>query len=234
VRAGAVDVVWKGPSSVPYLKDRVLEAAGRSVGKREVDTILSDVRDTYDDFLKRFMEAERRAIDADGSTMSAIPMAEEVRVLIVAPDTVLQQELSALAPSGFTFDVAHSGGESLDRCGRYGYQIALVAESLPDLPGSMVGRSLKAQAPDIMVVHFTAPGPSGRVDVIEQKRIVPVLDPFTETRQLADRLHELAEATRIKARERVYTQAFRERHYDFLRRYVELRHKIERALSDPK
>jgi hypothetical protein len=49
--------------------------------------------------------------------------------------------------------------------------------------------------------------------------------------QLADRLDELAEAFRAKARERRYTQAFRERHYDFLRRYVELKLKIDRALG---
>ena len=29
-----------------------------------------------------------------------------------------------------------------------------------------------------------------------------------------------------------YTQAFRERHYDFLRRYVELKSKIDRALAE--
>ena len=35
-----------------------------------------------------------------------------------------------------------------------------------------------------------------------------------------------------KARERRYTQEFRERHYDFVRRYVELKTRIERAISD--
>ena len=35
-----------------------------------------------------------------------------------------------------------------------------------------------------------------------------------------------------KAKERRYTQAFRERHYDFLRRYVELKTKIERAMNE--
>ena len=33
-------------------------------------------------------------------------------------------------------------------------------------------------------------------------------------------------------RERRYTQEFRERHYDFVRRYVELKTRIERAISD--
>jgi hypothetical protein len=56
--------------------------------------------------------------------------------------------------------------------------------------------------------------------------------PFQEASALIGRLDELADAWRAKARERRYTQAFRERHYDFLRRYVELKTKIERALTD--
>jgi hypothetical protein len=51
-------------------------------------------------------------------------------------------------------------------------------------------------------------------------------------RERHDRLDELAEAFRAKSRERRYMQAFRERHYDFLRRYVELKVKIDRALND--
>jgi len=45
-------------------------------------------------------------------------------------------------------------------------------------------------------------------------------------------LDELADAWRAKAKERRYTQAFRERHYDFLRRYVELKTKIEHAMTE--
>ena len=63
VRAGAIDLILKAPDSVAYLKDRVLDAAGRSVGKREVDSVLDDVRGVHEEFLQRFMEAERRAID---------------------------------------------------------------------------------------------------------------------------------------------------------------------------
>jgi hypothetical protein len=37
---------------------------------------------------------------------------------------------------------------------------------------------------------------------------------------------------RAKARERRYTQAFREKHYNSLRRYVELRTRIEHAINE--
>jgi hypothetical protein len=59
-----------------------------------------------------------------------------------------------------------------------------------------------------------------------------ILKPFTEASQLIGRLDDLAEAWRAKARERRYTQQFREKHFDFLRRYVEIKSKIERALND--
>ena len=58
------------------------------------------------------------------------------------------------------------------------------------------------------------------------------MKPFTEAKQLLARLDDLAEAWRAKARERRYTQIFREKHFDFLRRYVDLKSKIERAMSD--
>jgi hypothetical protein len=58
------------------------------------------------------------------------------------------------------------------------------------------------------------------------------LTPFDDTAQLINRLDELAEAFRARARERRYTKNFREKHYDFLRRYVELKTKIDRTLDD--
>ena len=64
IRAGAIDLVLKSPESVAYLKDRVLDAASRSVGRREVDSVLVEVRAVHEEFLQRFMEAERRALDA--------------------------------------------------------------------------------------------------------------------------------------------------------------------------
>jgi hypothetical protein len=56
--------------------------------------------------------------------------------------------------------------------------------------------------------------------------------PFTEAPQLIARLDELSEAWRVKTKERRYLQAFREKHYDFLRRFVEIKTKIERAQRD--
>ena len=65
-----------------------------------------------------------------------------------------------------------------------------------------------------------------KVQLIETTRTITVVEEFTQASQLAGRLTELAEAHRAKARERRYLQAFRERHYNLLRRLAELKKKL--------
>jgi DNA-binding NtrC family response regulator len=236
VRAGAIDLILKAPDSVTYLKERVLDAAGRSVGKREVDSVLDDVRGVHEEFLQRFMEAERRAIDlADkvaGRDRAHIDQLDELRVLVIDEVDDFVTAMTDASPKGFTFVHATSGGEGLDRVSSSTFHYAMVAEDVTDLPARTIARTIRNQHPDTVVLTFLGPADNGRVELVETHGSRPLLQPFTDAQQLLGRLDELAEAWRIKARERRYTQAFREKHYDFLRRYVELKTKIDRAIHD--
>jgi DNA-binding response OmpR family regulator len=236
VRAGAIDLILKAPDSVAYLKDRVLDAAGRSVGKREVDSVLGDVRGVHEEFLLRFMEAERRAIDladrAAGRDAAHIAQLDELRVLVIDEVDDLVSAMAAAAPKGYSFVHANSGGEGLDRISGGGFHYAMVAEDITDLPARTIARTIRNQQPDTVVLTFVGPAENGKVELVETHGMRVIVQPFTEAKLLLDRLDELAEAWRLKARERRYTQAFRERHYDFLRRYVELKTKIDRAITD--
>jgi DNA-binding NtrC family response regulator len=236
VRAGAIDLVLKAPESVAYLKERVIDAAGRSVGRREVDSVLDDVRGVHEEFLLRFMEAERRAIDlADkltGRDRSQAERLDELRVLVVDEVDDFVTAMTQARPLGFCFVHATSGGEGLDRISSGGFHYAMIAEDVSDLPARTVARTIRNQHPDTVVLTFLGPADNGRVELVETHGARTLVQPFREAQQLIDRLDELAEAWRAKARERRYTQAFRERHYDFLRRYVELKTKIERAIHD--
>ena len=236
VRAGAIDLVLKAPESVAYLQERVIDAAGRSVGKREVDSVLDDVRGVHEEFLQRFMDAERRAIDlADklaGRDRAAAERVEELRVLVVDEVDDFVTAMTDAAPPGFAFVHATSGGEGLDRISSGRFHYAMIAEDVSDLPARTIARTIRNQHPDTVVLTFLGPADNGRVELVETHGSRPLLQPFRDAQKLVARLDELAEAWRAKARERRYTQAFRERHYDFLRRYVELKTKIERALHD--
>lgn len=236
VRAGAIDLILKAPEQVQYLQDRVREAAGRSVGKREVDSVLNEVRAVQEEFLQRFMEAEKRYLDASdrlaGKDPNRVVDIGDLRVLIVDEVDELAETLRTAAPPGYTFVHATSGGEGLDRASTGTFHYAMVAEDMADLPSSMVVRSIKTQNPETVVLSFRGPADNGKVELVETVGTRVIIDPFNDPTQIVTRLDELAEAFRAKSRERRYLQAFRERHYDFLRRYVEIKTKIDRAMHE--
>lgn len=236
VRAGAIDLILKAPDSVAYLKDRVLDAAGRSVGKREVDSVLVDVRGVHEEFLHRFMETERRAIDladkAAGRDPARTVQLDLLRVLVVDEVDDFVSAMTDAQPPGFEFVHATSGGEGLDRISSGAFHYAMIAEDVTDLPSRTLARTIRNQHPETVVLTFLGPSDNGRVELVETAGSRVLVKPFNDAQLLLARLDELAEAWRAKARERRYTQAFRERHYDFLRRYVELKTKIERAIND--
>jgi len=236
LRAGAIDLILKAPESVAYLKDRVLDAAGRSVGKREIDSVLVDVRAVHEEFLQRFMESERRAIDlADklaGRDPARMAPMDELRVLVIDEVDELVSAMNAAQPKAFELVHATSGGEGLDRISTAPFHYAMIAQDIPDLPATTLARTIRNQHPDTVVLTFLGPADNGKVELIETTGTRVLVKPFTDAQQLLDRLGELAEAWRAKARERRYTQSFREKHYDFLRRYVELKTKIDRAIHD--
>jgi DNA-binding response OmpR family regulator len=236
VRAGAIDLILKAPESVAYLKERVFDAAGRSVGKREVDTILDDIRRVHDEFLRHFMDAERRAIEAVDRAAGKDPNRnvgnEELRVLVIDEVDEFFTAVTEANPPNFTFVHATSGGEGLDRISTAPFHYAMVAEDISDLPAKTIARTIRNQHSDTVVLTFLGPSDNGKVDLVETLGTRNIISPFDDVSKLIARLDELAEAWRAKARERRYTQAFKERHYDFLRRYVEIKTKIDRALRD--
>ena len=236
IRAGAIDLILKTPESVAYLKDRVLDAASRSVGRREVDTVLVDVAAVHEEFLQRFMEAERRAQDAIDRLAGKDPgrslELDAFAVLVVDEVDSLVDELKQASTTAFRFLHAMSGGEALDRISSDKFHYVLISEELSDLPASMVVQTVRGQSPETVPLVFRGPGPGGYVNLVEIAGQRPIVQPFAEAGELANRLDELAEAFRAKTRERRYTQNFREKHYDFLRRYVDIKLKVDRALND--
>jgi len=235
VRAGAVDLILKAPESVAYLKERVVAAASRSMGKREIDSVLNEVKKVHDEFLEKFMQAERAATDAadkaanrDQSRMIGM---DEMSVLVVDESDTFVNAMTNAKAKGFLFTYAPSGGEALARVGGE-LHYAMINADLSDLPARTIAKSIRSASPDTVVLIYRGPGADGHVDLVEQAGVRSILKPFTEAQQLIGKLDDLAEAWRAKARERRYTQLFREKHFDFLRRYVELKNKIDRALSD--
>lgn len=235
-RAGAADVIVKSPDQVQYLRQRTVEAAQGVQKSLADDKLIHEVLGVHEDFLRRLMEASRRTAELEeqlggGSHPSAAD--EECALLVVEEDGWLGKQLeSALqVRGGYALVTAATGGEALDRATGRGFQIALVREVLPDLTGSMVVSTLKAQSPETLTILYSRPrdGRPGKAEVLEGSKAIPLVPEITDAKQMIERIDELREAFRRKSRERRYLAAFRQENYELLKRYADLKQRLQRA-----
>ena len=239
-RAGAVDVVLKDPEVVPYLRERVVEAATDIKATADRNSLLEEVAETHEDFLRRMRDLARDTVDLEdrlaGRETEKGDELATVTVVLVDDD---QQALAKLekvlnADSGWQVRAALTGGEALDVVTQTRPQIVIVKEDLPDLPGTMVVHTVKASAPDAVTLLYTPPGKSGRageVKLVDASGALNAVATYADPGELASPLGEIREALRAKGRERRYLQAFRQKHYEFLQRYNALRQRLKEELD---
>ncbi len=231
LRAGATDIVHKSPESVAYLKDKLILAAGRSQQQRQLVAVLREAGGLHERFLELLMKAEREVVDLQDTIAKRKPESVgELRVLVADSNMQFAEELMKQAPAGYTIDHVQTGGEALDRGSSTSYHFALISEDLPDLPQSMVAQTLKSQSPELIALNVRGPSEDGFIGIAEDGRSSPgtrVIPHFTKTEQLIERLPDLGEAFHAKERQRRYTQAFREKHYDFVRKFVSFQGKLD-------
>jgi two-component system OmpR family response regulator len=239
-RAGAADVVLKEPDVVPYLRERVVEAAGDIKATADRNSLLEEVAETHEEFLRRLREVAHEVVDLEdrlaGRTEDERDALETVSVVLVDDDPTALEKLSAvLTPdAGWQFRAALTGGEALDVVTQERPQIVIVKEDLPDLPGSMVVNTVKAGAPDAVTLLYSPPGRTGRsgeVKMVDASRLMSLISSYGDPSQLVGPLGEIREALRQKGRERRYLQAFRQRHFEFLQRYNGIKQRLKAELD---
>jgi DNA-binding NtrC family response regulator len=238
-RGGAVDVMAKLPESVRDLTQRVKQLCLEARRSGERDHLLHETLEVHEQFLKKLMEAARRAQQAEDLARGESDRWElkECAVLVVDENprtgSGLQEALGKDA--GYRIVSAVSGGEALDYASQQGFQIAMVNDRISDLPWRTLVRGLRRQAEGSIVLLLTEPdqGP-GRVSIIEESQNIELIPELNRGSQLVEAIHNLREAYVAKNRERYYLQHFRKEHYDFLKRYVELRQKLIALLPEVK
>ena len=240
-RAGAADVVLKEPDVVSYLRERVVEAASEIKSTGDRNSLLEEVAETHEEFLRRLRDVSHELLDLEDRATgrnheeSAGRLAT-VSVVVVDDDreSVAKLEEVLTAEQGWQFRLALTGGEALDIVTQTRPQIVIVKEDLPDLPGSMVVNTVKASAPDVLTLLYSPPGKSGRtgeVKLVDATRVMTLIGSYTDPGQLVGPLGEIREALKQKSHERRYLQAFRQRHYEFLQRYNGLKLRLKDELD---
>ena len=226
-RLGVLDVVRKSPDATAHLADVVGRAALR-YRAGESDELFREVRTVLDEGFK-VMLALSRKVYAHLSLASA-PL--RPRVMIVDGDGELLRELAAIvADRGWDIDAEMSGGAGLDRGMSQKIDIVAARKELPDLSGSMVLRSIQAHRGEVLGLLYSADG-DGQIERMEHGQSGEAERPFRGAEHLVERIGGLAEELGNLAQERRFIQAFRNDHEDFMRRYAELKSKIDRLISD--
>jgi DNA-binding response OmpR family regulator len=242
-RSGASDCVLKEPDVVPYLRERVLEAASELQSTGERNTLMEEISETHEEFLRRMRDLVKEVVDledrASGRGGTNEDDTDTMSVVLVDDDPSALAKIEAVltAANGWHFQVAVTGGEALDIVTQTRPQIVLVKEQLPDLPGSMVVKTVRAGAPDAVTLLYNPPprpGVVGDVRMVDASRTITLVPNYTDAEQLAAPLGEIREGLRQKTKERRYLQAFRQRNYEFLQRYASLKGRIKAALEKGK
>jgi DNA-binding NtrC family response regulator len=233
-RGGAADIVAKAPDQVEYVRHRVIELAAESRVDLDRRKLLGEAHEVHEQFLQRMMETARKVVDLEERISGRSPSSNSgsdtltTFVLIAATSSELYDSLRAGLPTeqGFHFRSVTTGGEALDVASGQTVHIALVEETLPDLPGSMVVRTLVKTSPATLAVTY---GADGAARLFDGPREITI--ELGRGAQAVERVLELREGVRAKNRERRYLQAFKAQHYEFLRRYAELKQKMEKILQ---
>ncbi len=227
IRHGAIDVVVKVPDSVQYLREILLQGANQSVHKREIDGLWNEVDGLMDQFLKLLLAAEKEALRVNRNS-GANSISEVYSMLFASPEPDFSAAVVANAPKELDITVVSSGGEVLDKGSSGSFDLILLADHLFDLPTNMLIETIQKQATDAVIVTFSRPG-HGDVCLIDKRGSTPVISPFSQGKQLVDKLPELAAALAAKHAERRTYEEFRQKHYDFLRRYAQTHRKVKIA-----
>lgn len=233
VRQGACDVVLKQPEQLAYLGPRALSLNTAAQAQIERAQILNDVAKLNEELLYKLTDTARRvgelrALLSQRGSSPLPPEQEQAHVLLVEDDGWLQKAVGSLLPKAFVLTSVGSGGAALDTASERPYDLALVKESLPDLPGRMVVRTLSAQSPETLVMLFAAPSGKkpGRIDRVEGGKLAQLVPEFSDPKQLVERLSELFQAQLARRRERRYLSEFRAENFDLLRRFADLRRRL--------
>jgi DNA-binding NtrC family response regulator len=226
-RAGAADVIPKTQDSVPYLRERVVAAAKdiRTAARRE--QVLTEVSEVHEEFLRRLMDLSRQVTDLEDKLLNreevttSVPLFFNVLIVDDEPALPMLIERELASDNCWRMRVVQMGGEALDSATQTVPHILVVKQTLPDLPGTMVVKTVKAVAPDLVALVFTPPSDEGHgeIKLVESSRLITLVPSFSDPQQLAAALREVRDALWAKARERRYLSIFRKQHFEFLKRY---------------
>jgi DNA-binding response OmpR family regulator len=222
LRLGVVDIVSKRPDQIQHLRAAVLRAGDLYRAGDKDGSLMVEVRDVLEDGLRIMFSMGRRLYGGESSG-AGLPM--KPAILIIDEDQRFLQEIAQrVADKPWEVSVELSGGSGLDKASTFNFQIVAVREQLMDLPGPMLIKSAQAQQGQTLgLLYSHARGVSERYEGGRSTRTWVFAGPDDLVVQLSELVSELS----TLREERRYMQAFRTEHGNFLKRFAELKVRID-------
>lgn len=225
LRIGVVDIVSKRPDQVDRLRQAVQMALDRYHAGHKESSLLREMRSVLDDSMKIMLTLGRKVYGSGDSSGAGLQM--KPTILIVDEDqSFLQQAASLLAEKSWDVSAELSGGSGLDKASTFSFQIVCARDELADLPGQMLLRSAQSQRGSALGLLYSQAG-AGRIDRYENGQVRATESPFRGPEHLVARLSELVDELSVMREERRHLQAFRKDHGPFLKRFAELKARID-------
>jgi DNA-binding NtrC family response regulator len=224
LRLGVVDVVSKRPDQIAHLQSTVRRAIDLARTGDKGGALLNEVKDVLAEALKIMLAMGRKVyggVDTSGSGFAMKPA-----ILIIDEDQeFLKQIADKLADKPWDVSIELNGGAGLDRASTFNFQIVAVRDHLSDLPGHMLLRSAQAQQTQVLglLYSFAGEGKAERYEGGRPVRAFACTSPDDLVRCMQDLVTELS----ARREERRYMQAFRTEHGAFLKRFAELKVRID-------
>lgn len=231
LRLGVLDIVSKRPDQIQYLLAAVRRASDLAQSGDRRGALMTDLRGLLEDALKIMFNMARSRYGGDSTSGAGIAI--KPAILVIDEDQAfLKQVAGLLADKSWDVSVELSGGSGLDRASTFSFQIVAVRKELMDLPGELVLKSAQAQQTQMMgLVYSTgSPGAPGRAERYENGRAQKKWS-FAGPNDLVRCLDELVAEIASRREERRYMQQFRSEHGAFLKRFADLKARVD-ALSD--
>ncbi|MBI4510904.1 MAG: response regulator [Deltaproteobacteria bacterium] len=237
-RAGADDVIdIKAGEEVALLS--ALERAGSNAQARANRRArMFEMRKLVDEFLRVLVKAERRTLELEANR-AGDDMGEEKesppRLLLVDDDSNVVDLLNEwFSGAGMKTLIAYSGEEAMDLCERAEktrshVDLALVDKQLPGVDGLETIRELRKRCPALPCMMMTGYSSSeSAVRAADVGVVGYLLKPFDDMRELTRRVKEIAERYAAERRERRMLARIKQKHAQFLERYLKITTDLEK------
>ena len=227
LRLGVTDVVSKRPDQVEHLAATVQRAMDLARSGDKGSVLMREVKGVLEEALRIMFAMGKKVY---GGESSGAGLAIKPALLIIDEDQQMVRQLAGLlADKPWDVSVELSGGAGLDKASTFSFQIVAARRQLSDLPGDMLLRSAQAQQTQTLGLVYD-PGPTGRAERFEGGKATrnwTCVGPEDVVRCLQELVAEIVQ----RREERRYMQAFRSDHGAFLKRFAELKVRID-TLTD--